>query len=342
MTPPHHTPAATGGPGALALDIGGVHIKAVHSCGAAWSVPVVHEPVPQRLADTLNDLVVQAPPFDRVLLTMTADLCDAFATRRQGVRYVLDAARLFAADRPIRVWRTDGRFADLAEAYIDPLPCASANWHALATLIAGWFPRGLLLLVDTGSTTTDIIPLSDGRPVPRGLTDTQRLAAGELIYLGAYRTPLEALGPRVEWRGCSYYLMAEWFADMTDVLVLTGCFPEDPKRRDTTDGRPMLRPFAAARLLRMIGADLEQMSLDDAADLATVFAETARHRIAHAVTQALDGRTPQHVVVAGNGDFLASAAASIALPGVPQTRLADRIGPDASAAACAYALLQVP
>jgi uncharacterized hydantoinase/oxoprolinase family protein len=31
------------------------------------------------------------------------------------------------------------------------------------------------LLVDVGSTTTDVIPLRDGVPVPKGKTDTERL-----------------------------------------------------------------------------------------------------------------------------------------------------------------------
>ena len=39
---------------------------------------------------------------------------------------------------------------------------AAANWHALATFTARLFPAGLSLLIDTGSTTTDIIPILDG------------------------------------------------------------------------------------------------------------------------------------------------------------------------------------
>ena len=42
-------------------------------------------------------------------------------------------------------------------------------------------PTGNSILIDIGTTTSDIIPLTDGRPVPYGLTDRQRLESGELV-----------------------------------------------------------------------------------------------------------------------------------------------------------------
>ena len=62
---------------------------------------------------------------------------------------------------------------------------ASANWHACAALIAGKHTSALF--VDLGSTTTDIVPIVDGKVAARGYTDAQRLAAGELIYTGLVR-----------------------------------------------------------------------------------------------------------------------------------------------------------
>src|SRR5256885_9284124 len=53
--------------------------------------------------------------------------------------------------------------------------------------------RSPALLLDTGSTTTDIIPMINGVPVPVGRTDPHRLGTGELVYTGVRRTPVCAV-----------------------------------------------------------------------------------------------------------------------------------------------------
>src|SRR5262249_58388006 len=141
----------------------------------------------------------------------------------------------------------DGRRVALDTARKDPLPVAAATWLALATFAGRQAPRGPALLIDIGSTTTDIVPLLDGRPVPRGRTDTERLHASELAYTGVIRTPLCAI---LGTRG-----MAEFFATTRDAFLLLGRLPEDSSDCDTADGRPATRVCAEARIARMIGAD---------------------------------------------------------------------------------------
>ena len=75
----------------LALDIGGANLKAAHASGAIRSVPFEVWRRPQDLARALADLVAGFPQFDRVAVTMTAELCDCFATKAEGVRAVLEA-----------------------------------------------------------------------------------------------------------------------------------------------------------------------------------------------------------------------------------------------------------
>ena len=97
---------------------------------------------------------------------MTGELCDCFETKRQGVLAILDAVEAvggrqagprLAHRRPLR--RPCGGAAE-------PLKAAAANWLALATFAGRFAPEGPALLIDVGSTTTDIVPLRDGRPVP--------------------------------------------------------------------------------------------------------------------------------------------------------------------------------
>lgn len=321
----------------LALDIGGANIKAAHADGGAWSVPFALWKEPVKLADKLREITQSAPRFDGLRITMTGELCDCFATKREGVNHILDAVESLGGGGGARVWSTAGRFVDGAAARAEPLKVAASNWHALATRVGMMFPRGSTLLVDTGSTTTDIIPLGDGKIVAKGMTDAGRLTSGELVYIGGERTPLMALGPRVEWCGRAYGVMAEYFAAMADVSVLSGDLAEDATRVDTADGRPLTRLFAAARVARMIGADLEMIGEGGAAELASSFGRMAEARIAEAVARV--GVGAKRVVISGSGAALARRAVGMALPGTEMISLAEVIGPAASSAACAWALL---
>ena len=186
---------------------------------------------------------------------MTGELCDCFASKSDGVRHILGAVAQLTGTTPVWVWRTAGRLVNLATARReDALLVAAANWLALATWAGRLAPSGSALVLDVGSTTTDVIPLHAGVPCPVGRTDPERLHSGELIYTGIRRTPVCALG------GADSRLAAEWFATTHDVYLLLGQVAEDPSDSDTADGRPATRAHAHARLARMLCADLESSS----------------------------------------------------------------------------------
>ncbi|MEX0777277.1 MAG: hydantoinase/oxoprolinase family protein [Phycisphaeraceae bacterium] len=325
----------------LALDIGGANLKAAHSDGRCVARSFALWKHPEALAEQLRAMASDWPVCQRVAITMTAELCDCFATKRQGVEHVLDAVWQAFPHSGIGVWSTEGRFVHPDEARQRVLRVAAANWHALATWLAPQFPVGLSLLIDTGSTTTDILRLDMGQLHAAGWTDTQRLVSGELVYVGVRRTPLMALGPTIEFHGYEYGLMSEYFASTADVFLLTGQLEENAEDRDTADGRPFTRPFAMARLLRMIGADIDMISPDDAMLLAQAMAARARDRVTSGLTRVLGDERPRRIILSGSGAFLAQAAVEEALPKADVIKLSDRIGAAASQAACAHALLHL-
>lgn len=53
------------------------------------------------------------------------------------------------------------------------------------------------ILVDIGSTTTDIIPIRNGSEAARGKYDIERLNTGELVYTGMLRTNVATIVDRV-------------------------------------------------------------------------------------------------------------------------------------------------
>src|SRR5438445_198069 len=82
--------------------------------------------------------------------------------------------------------------------------------------------EGPALLIDIGSTTTDLIPMDRGTVAARGRSDTERLQAGELVYAGIRRTPLCALATELPFRGIPTGLAAELFASTLDVYLTLG------------------------------------------------------------------------------------------------------------------------
>jgi probable H4MPT-linked C1 transfer pathway protein len=264
---------------------------------------------------------------------MTGELCDCFATKREGVHAILDAVEQVAGRRSVRVWQTNGRLVPLAAARAEPLLAAAANWLALATLAGRFAPTGPALLLDVGSTTSDVVPLCDGQPVPWGRTDPERLTCDELIYTGVRRTPLCAL--------LGAHGAAEFFATTLDAYLVLGELPEDAADRDTADGRPATREAAHARLARMLCADCESCTPGETLALAQEVHRLQLDLLRAAVervTWTLPG-LPATVVLAGSGEFLARAAVEQGPTAPAQLiSLAQVLGPAISQAACAYAL----
>jgi probable H4MPT-linked C1 transfer pathway protein len=316
----------------LGLDVGGANLKAAHTDGTAVLRPFALWKQPSKLGPALRELLRSLPAFDRLAVTMTGELCDCFETKRQGVAFILDAVEAAADRRPVAVWVTEGQLATAEEARACPLRAAAGNWHALATFAGRFASHGPALVVDVGSTTTDLIPLHGGKPVPRGLTDAERLGSGELVYTGVRRTPVCAL-----LRGG---VAAEVFATTLDVYLLLGRAAEDDGN-DTADGRPATRPCARARLARMLGGDAETCARAEVGLLAARAARAQERLVREAfrrVVRRLKG-PPRAVVLAGSGEFLARRVLHAEAPGRCRViSLARRLGPAASGAACAHAV----
>ncbi len=306
-------------PSVLGLDIGGANLKAAHSSGVARSsfFPLWKDAA--GLPAALQSLVQTMPPFDLIAVTMTGELCDCFETKRQGVNVILDAVEGLAGGKvrqvsnvpplPIWVWQCAreeatgrlGRFVDVPSARSSPLQTAAANWLAVAAFCGRYAPRGPALLIDIGSTTTDIVPLLDGQPVPNGLNDPERLRYGELVYTGIRRTPLVALLSNVA---------AELFATTLDVYLVRGDIPEDTLDCATADGRPATVAAAHDRLSRMLCADRETCTEQEREQLALRAADRQAYMIGVSLEHVASRlpAPPEQFILAGSGEFLARVA----------------------------------
>jgi probable H4MPT-linked C1 transfer pathway protein len=251
-------------PATLAVDIGGANTKAAWLDGT--SLRTVSRPFEvwrdrPALSGVLREVAaeVAAGPTDAVAITMTAELSDAFRTKREGVAFVLEAAEDALADRPLSVLTTAGELVSMEAARARPLHVAAANWVATALAVAGAHPDALL--IDIGSTTADIVPITGGRIAATARNDLDRLLAGELVYTGALRTNLAAIAPRVPVRGDWCPVSSEYFAITADVHLVLGRLAQEAYDCPTPDGGPARVAFARERIARLVCADVEQ--LDD-------------------------------------------------------------------------------
>lgn len=329
----------------LGLDIGGANIKAATETAEALSIPLEIWRSPDRLIDVLVPIMDGFSAAEMLAVTMTAELADCFATKADGIDRVLRTIEVVAGKRPIRVWQTSGEFVSTQEARDEPRLTAAANWHAQATFVGRLVPNGSALLIDIGSTTTDIIPLVDGLPMPTGRTDIERLQSGELVYCGVRRTPLCALTDCVPLGEMNCAVAAELFATIFDVYLLLGDIPENAADRLTANGRPATLSAAHDRIARSIGGDITELTTADTRRIAEHIAAAQLRRLCDAAER-VASRMPgpcENVLISGSGAFLARrvAAQTPRLQNAAITALPELFGPRVSDAACAFAVAKL-
>jgi (4-(4-[2-(gamma-L-glutamylamino)ethyl]phenoxymethyl)furan-2-yl)methanamine synthase len=245
----------------IGWDIGGAHLKmaSIDHDGAVNFANQLATPLWQGL-DSLENAMSEMHnkiTEDSVThtITMTAELADIFKDRATGVKelagflgnhFKKEAFQLYAGNSGLIK-------ADQANSYITDI--ASANWHATASFVAQTINQGVL--IDIGSTTTDIIPFASGQLLNTAYTDHERLRDNELVYTGIIRTPVMAVVNKIYCDGQWQNIAAENFSTMADIYRLTGELNDQDDMMPTADGAGKTACDSARRLARMIGLDLE-------------------------------------------------------------------------------------
>ncbi len=324
----------------LGVDIGGANLKVADGHGWAESVPFPLWRNPEGLAEALSPLVDGAPPSDRLAVTMTGELCDCFCSKADGVRHILSAVQQIARHRDVRVYLVDGRLVSLAEAYEVPQLAAASNWHALAQFACRFVSGRTGLLIDVGSTTTDVIPLIDCVVAARGRNDTERLLYQELLYRGVGRTPICAVVDSLPLRGNLCPIAAEVFSTTADAYVLTGELPEDPNANWTADGRPLTKECSQQRLARQLCADASDLAADDLKKFAIAVRDSQISQLMQSIRAATArfAERPSTCVLSGAGEFLARVVAGQVCDGCGVISLGKEIGFCASQCGPSHAL----
>ncbi|SIT38524.1 H4MPT-linked C1 transfer pathway protein [Paraburkholderia ribeironis] len=319
-----YTKDAAAGAAVFGWDVGGAHVKVsmADSSGAVLDVAQWACPLWQGLdhLERTIDLVFERWPHARMAaaqhaVTMTGEMVDLFADRAEGVRMIV-ATLAYRLGARLRFYAGDA-------GWLAPHACAagwrhvaSANWLATARWVSTRVANAVL--IDIGSTTTDIIPIVGGRVVACATTDAGRLATGELVYQGVVRTPLCGVAHRIEFAGVTVNVMNEWFATTADIYRLTGELDLLHDVHPSADQGPKTEAASRARLARMIGRDAHEADAVEwrrfaqrwrALQLREIGVNLARVIAAHPELDAAP------LVGAGCGRFLVAALACEAVRG---------------------------
>jgi probable H4MPT-linked C1 transfer pathway protein len=166
------------------------------------------------------------------------------------------------------------------------------------------------------------------------------MAAGELVYTGVERTPIAAVVRSLPWRGRRHPVASERFAQAIDAWLLLGGLPEEPDSVHTADGGPATRAAAQRRLARMLLADPEDVTEDEAIAMAAWCADRQSMLVARAIRRvaASCGWQPRSIVLSGHGECLARRALALVGWEAELVSLPELLGGDLSRAAPAHSL----
>jgi len=274
----------------IGIDVGGANLKIVDKNGIhihycpLWT----GAPIPELLWQYANG------SDDEAAVVMSGELADCFENKIQGITFIANAVReVFLS---ARFYGTDAQFHD------GPVPAlAAANWLASADFLRTTYPDAVLL--DIGSTTADIIPLSRF-PALLGLSDLARLQKGYLVYTGMLRTPAASLLSSVNLAGTATPVSTEYFAASADVhLVLNHITPEE-YTCDTPDHKEKTPDASRRRLARVVCADLEEIGNTGVMEIAEAFWDRQRALVCNTVRRVTKESGASSVIVAGIGASL--------------------------------------
>lgn len=326
----------------LGLDIGGANLKACDGDRSFYRRFELWK-APEGLVRQLDDLRVEFAGADRIAVTMTGELCDCFAGRDAGVRHVVNHVMQAFQGCEIHFYQTTGKFVAAEVAVRDWLLTAASNWHALGRAASRHLPGQSGILIDIGSTTTDIIPLEAGEIAAVGETDFGRLSNGELVYTGVQRSPVFAVAKNVNLFDRETMLAPEWFASMADVYLVLGRGNPVASDFQTCDGRPFDRVHSLARLARCVCSDPGEIGESAVEQMAEQAAFMQSQLIRRSLRDVVDrGNLPaRDFVVAGEGEWLAEDLVKRLYPAARVIRLSDRLGVETSRAAAAWAVREL-
>ena len=271
----------------IGIDVGGANLKIVDDTGVHIHYCPLWENAP---VTGLLDRYATTPD-DPAAVVMSGELADCFTGKMEGISFIVDAVR--KAFRNARFYGMDAQFHTRAVPQL-----AAANWLASADYLRAEYPYAVLL--DIGSTTTDIIPLTCFESL-KGLTDLKRLQEGYLIYTGMLRGNIATLLQSVLLDGILTPVSSEYFASSADAHLALGHIVPVQYGCDTPDKKEKTREASFRRLARVVCADPDEIGTGGTCQIAAQFWEKQRTLVCDQVQHVMAQSGARQIIVGGIG-----------------------------------------
>ncbi len=262
----------------LGLDIGGANTKAaliefsnskiIHSFSFIEYFPFWEKnlnQIPEMFKKIIEKLIIKnkftIDNVNFISITITAELSDAFQTKREGILTIVNALEQIFEKEKLFFINNKNEFSSFDEVKSDPISVAAANWVSTSLFLGKFVPK--CILIDAGSTTIDVIPILNSVPVSRGKNDVERLMNRELIYTGGLRATIPSITHFLPYKDKMVRISFEKFALVSDVHRILNNISETEYINDTADNRSKTLNDCYARLARMICMDLESISIKE-------------------------------------------------------------------------------
>lgn len=240
------------------IDIGGAHLKVVGLnknkkviFAKQYKCPVWRGP----------ELIIQKLKIFKNLstksimgITMTAELCDNFINRKDGVKKIIDCTQMIKCKKYYFTKNKANRFKK-KPSYKD---VASMNWLATAEFISSRITNALI--VDFGSTTVDLISIKNKKCTNFFFDDFKRLNNSELIYTGLTRTPIFGITNKVKINKRIYNIIPEFFSNTSDLYRVLKILPDGSDLYKSADGKSKSRLNSLRRIGRSFGLDYNKFN----------------------------------------------------------------------------------
>lgn len=185
---------------------------------------------------------------------------------------------------------------------------AGTKFWGTAYLASKLVPDGLSL--DTGTTSTDIIPLVGGEVDPEGKEDPtsfhlRRMASGRLCWIGMTATPLDYISPTIETPFGQYTLFPR-LGYSEAIAALFEWVPPELAKLHAYGGLYPTKEQAAFYLAQAVGGDRLLLNPEEIEAIARALHGKMIERISASIVRV--GVTGKRAVVSGIGRMLAREA----------------------------------
>ena len=139
---------------------------------------------PEMLSRIISNLIIKngnnLELVDYISVAITAELSDAFQTKREGILTIIKALKQVFDEKKIFFINNENSFTDYKSAIANYLKIMAANLVSTSLFLGRFIST--CVLIDAGSTTIDVIPILNSIPVAKGNDDVTRMVNHELLY----------------------------------------------------------------------------------------------------------------------------------------------------------------